>query len=122
MTDLDAQDDDAIDVASLDGYQQLAESTAARYDTFEKRLTIFTLGLAGEAGEFAEKVKKWLGHGHDMPDEVLRDELGDVLWYVANLAAVLDFDLSDVADANISKLAERYPEGFSVERSVNRSR
>jgi NTP pyrophosphatase (non-canonical NTP hydrolase) len=52
--------------------------------------------------------------------EKLRNELGDVLWYVATMASDLGIPLSDVASANVDKLRKRYPEGFSVERSVNR--
>ncbi|MEL6177405.1 MAG: nucleoside triphosphate pyrophosphohydrolase family protein [Myxococcota bacterium] len=79
------------------------------------------LGLAGEAGEAADLIKKHLFHDHPLDRDKLRDELGDVLWYVATLARTLDLDLAQVAQRNIDKLRIRYPEGFSAERSRNRS-
>lgn len=78
------------------------------------------LGLAGEAGECADLVKK-----HNYQDgrpvvAALKDELGDVLWYVAEAASCLGLNMDDIADANISKLRARYPDGFSAERSLHR--
>lgn len=70
-----------------------------------------TLGLCGEAGEVADKVKKVLrdrqGAFDDSVREDLRLELGDVLWYVAQLATELELDLAEIAEANLAKLASR---------------
>ena len=70
-----------------------------------------TLGLAGEAGEVCEKVKKVLrdSDGQFSAEAVgaIQKELGDVLWYAARLAAELGLDLGQVAEANLSKLASR---------------
>lgn len=85
------------------------------------RLPAYSLGLAGEAGEVCDLIKKHLGHGHELDKEKVKLELGDVLWYVAGLAHVLGFSLSEVAAANILKLKRRYPNGFSQEASKNRS-
>ena len=56
--------------------------------------------------------------GHEEPD--VEEELGDVLWYVAMIAKLIGSDLETVMFRNIEKLRERYPDGFEVERSVNR--
>jgi NTP pyrophosphatase (non-canonical NTP hydrolase) len=100
---------------SLDSYQRDANRTNATADLANK-----ALGLCGEAGEVAELVKKHLYHGHPLDKEKLRNELGDVLWYVATMASDFGIPLSDVASANVDKLRRRYPDGFSVERSLNR--
>jgi NTP pyrophosphatase (non-canonical NTP hydrolase) len=100
---------------SLDSYQRDANRTNATADLANKGL-----GLCGEAGEVAELLKKHLYHGHPLDREKLRNELGDVLWYVATLASDFGISLSDVASANVDKLRRRYPEGFSMERSLNR--
>lgn len=81
------------------------------------------LGLAGEAGEVADEIKKAVLHRHGISEEVrmkLKKELGDVLWYVAALCTNLRFNMEDVMTANIQKLKERYPDGYSAERSVSR--
>lgn len=86
------------------------------------RLTVSALGVAGEAGEVADIIKKHVGHAHPLNEDKLKDELGDVLWYVADLAKTLGITLSSVAEHNVAKLQKRYPEGFSTERSINRER
>lgn len=64
-------------------------------------------GLAGEAGEVQEKVKKAIREDEEKYLDQLEDELGDVLWYLARLSDELDLDFSEVADDNLSKLMNR---------------
>jgi len=64
------------------------------------------LGLCGETGEVAEKVKKQVRDGVFNRHEVAK-ELGDVLWYLANLANDIGYNLDEVADINIEKLTSR---------------
>jgi NTP pyrophosphatase (non-canonical NTP hydrolase) len=101
-------------------YQKLAARTAGAGGDGDRRLIISALGLAGEAGEFANMVKKLTAHGHNISPEILADELGDVLWYVAEAATTCGLRLGDLAQQNVEKLRQRYPEGFSEERSRNR--
>lgn len=105
----------------LDLYQENAMRTSAPYPVVEKSYAVFGLGLAGEAGEVVEMIKKHVGHGHPLDKEKLLKELGDVLWYVAAIARTADLDLSTIATANIEKLKKRYPEKFSNEASLNRA-
>jgi NTP pyrophosphatase (non-canonical NTP hydrolase) len=105
----------------LSEYQHLAARTAGAGGDGERRLMVAALGLAGEAGEFANLVKKLVAHGHtDIGPNRLGDELGDILWYVAEAASACGLDLDQLALKNIAKLQKRYPEGFSQERSLNR--
>lgn len=94
----------------LRSYQQRSRATA-RYPDAGANPIYPTLGLCGEAGEVADKVKKVLrdrgGVFDDAVREGLKAELGDVLWYVAQLATELGFDLEEVAAANLAKLASR---------------
>jgi NTP pyrophosphatase (non-canonical NTP hydrolase) len=91
-------------------YQNLALATAIYPKKYE---TIYpALGLCGEAGEVAEKVKKSIRDGLDYWQEKqfkedLTKELGDVLWYISALASDLDISLNDVAENNLLKLASR---------------
>lgn len=100
----------------LDQYQDQAARTASD----KTDLMTIALGLAGEAGEFADLIKKWHAQGHELDTLNLADELGDILWYLANGARLLDISLSTIATVNIAKLIKRYPEGFSADRSINR--
>ena len=73
------------------------------------------LGLAGEAGEFADAIKKHLVYGRDLDRENAAEELGDILWFVALGCATLGITMHDVAQANIDKLRKRYPEKYDDE-------
>jgi len=107
------------DGMKLNEYQELAQRTAASRGS-DLGLTISGLGICGEAGEVAELIKKHVGHGHPLPSDKLCKELGDVLWYLADIAQRNGLTLELVARENIAKLKARYPEGFSSERSRNR--
>lgn len=89
---------------NLDHYQEKTRETAVYPEN--QALTYVALGLNGEAGEVAEKVKKQIRDDADKTGDLL-DELGDVLWYLARVADELDADLSDVAEANLDKLFDR---------------
>jgi len=95
----------------LNDYQRKAESTAVYPD--EYRILYPTLGLAGEAGEVADKVKKVYRDGEPSMfyKEELAKELGDVLWYVSILARDLGYSLEYVAQMNIDKLEDRMSRG-----------
>lgn len=89
-------------------YQEKARETAI-YPS-EQGLIYTALGLCGEAGEVAEKVKKMIRDEIQLDAKYrgkLARELGDVLWYVANLAHEIDVTLDTVALANLSKLTSR---------------
>ncbi len=79
-------------------------------------MTYPALGLASEAGEVAGKVKKVLrDHGGEFDAEqvaAIKDELGDVLWYIAVLAADLGLTLDDIAASNVDKLRSRMARGM----------
>lgn len=105
---------------TLNDYQALAQRTSNNALPSNK-IENGILGLCGESGECAEILKKYLHQGHEFDREAMVSELGDVLWYVAELAAGLGITLEDVAAGNIAKLQKRYPDGFDTRRSVERS-
>lgn len=96
---------------NFDEYQAAARRTA-QYPDMGNNVYYPTLGLAGEAGEVSEKIKKLMrdAGGKLTPDrrEALKKELGDVLWYVAALCSELGLDMNEVAEQNIAKLADRW--------------
>ncbi len=89
--------------------------------SFESRLATGGLGIAGEAGEVSDMVKKILFHGKKFDDEVkeyLIKELGDVLWYVVFMADnVVGVSVQDLIDINVEKLKDRYNEGKFTEKA-----
>lgn len=72
------------------------------------------LGLAGEAGEVVDLLKKVWYHGKTLDKQALKLELGDCLFYLADLARQHDISLQEVADGNVDKLNARYPTGFNI--------
>lgn len=98
----------------LNKYQKLAERTM----NANSDLANMGLGLGGETGEVLEILKKHLYHGHPLDKEALVKEMGDVLWYLAGLATLLDVSMEDVARGNIIKLQGRYPEGFVEKKGL----
>ena len=98
----------------MDDYQNSVRRTMPNEGRVVDSLQLATLalGLAGEAGEVVEHVKKHVGHGKGLDKEKVEAELGDVLWYVAALCQALGLSLSDVAERNVAKLWRRYPDGF----------
>ena len=101
----------------MNEYQVLARRTSPKG---HDRLLNGCLGLAGESGEVCDIVKKWLSQGHELDKEKIRDELGDVLWYIAETATGLGLTLEQIAKRNIEKLRDRYPNGFDPQRSIHR--
>ena len=109
---------------NMDEYQIAAESTSIlNGKPFDVHTILYrTLGLVGEAGEIAEKVKRVLRDGRN-PSEMREDikkELGDVLWYLAMLAQAFDLSLGEVARVNIHKLASRQERGVLHGNGDNR--
>jgi len=104
------------DVANMNftDYQQTSRSTAI-YPNVGNNFVYPTLGLAGEAGEVAEKVKKIIRDAAGVASEEkkleISKELGDVLWYVAQIASEFGLDLQQVAQGNLDKLRKRQEEG-----------
>ena len=100
-------------VSDLDMYQKVALTTAI-YPR-EQAIIYPTLGLTGEAGEVANKVKKIIRDGSDKNDDSLvseiKSEIGDCLWYIAVLADDIGCKLSDIANLNLIKLANRKEKG-----------
>lgn len=80
------------------------------------------MGLCGESGEVIDIVKKHHAQGHELDKEKVIEELGDVCWYIAEIAYVLDVKLEDVFEGNINKLSKRYKNGFTKEESINRNK
>ena len=84
------------------------------------RLLTAALGLNGEAAEFSELIKKCVFQGKEYDDTTkskLKDELSDVMWYIAQGCISLDTNIEELMDINMTKLKDRYPTGFDKDKS-----
>lgn len=88
--------------------------------TVNEPMLAASLGIAGEAGEIADLVKKYTFHNHKMAVEEVTEELGDLFFYVTLMMWTLNITLDEIIEMNVQKLDERYPEGFESIRSMNR--
>lgn len=79
-----------------------------------------SMGLVTEAGEFQDQLKKHLMYGKPLDVVNLKEELGDLLWYVSVACRVLDVTYEELFDSNISKLRTRYPEKFTDAKALTR--
>lgn len=105
---------------TLNEYQELAQRTSKKDLSPDDHLFNAMFGLAGETGECCDLVKKcFFQDGRDIREK-LKDELSDVMWYVAEAASAMGWTLDEIAAHNVEKLKARYPDGFSAERSLNR--
>ena len=100
-------------------YQQLALRT---FNTKAKdQMTLNgVMGICGEGGECLDLMKKHMFQGHELSPDKLKDELGDIMWYLAITAESIGVKLEDIAEFNVNKLRTRYPNGFSSSDSVAR--
>jgi NTP pyrophosphatase (non-canonical NTP hydrolase) len=122
---LDAMDPAGFAVSDITAfaYQKKAARTINRDLDILECLMEGAMGLAGEAGEVVDVIKKVLFQGHDIEAEEDRivEELGDVLWYVCEIATVLGMPLGEIMERSDEKLKARYPDGFDAKRSMGRT-
>ena len=86
-------------------YQKAALKTAIYPEAY--KILYPALGLAGEAGEVADKVKKLIRDSKTDSNHAIALELGDVMWYIASLANDLGYSMQDIAEMNVNKLQKR---------------
>ena len=107
---------------NFDDYQKESNKTA-QYPK-EQALYYCGLGLTGEAGEVAEKLKKVLRNDNgvlsDEKKTEIQKELGDVLWYIAQLCTVMNISMQDVAKGNLAKLFDRMDRNVLKSEGDNR--
>lgn len=101
-------------------YQKLAMKTLNPSLTKKDMLVNGVMGLNGESGEVIDIVKKHMFQGHELDKDKIKKELGDVMWYVAEVCEALDLSLDEVMEGNIEKLAKRFKDGFTANESINR--
>ena len=104
---------------TLNEYQKLAARTMNPHLTKEETLRHSLYEMCGEVGEIHSIYQK-VYQGHKIRSEDVQNEVGDLLWGIAEFCTVNGWTLNEIAIMNHQKLTKRYPEGFSEERSLNR--
>jgi NTP pyrophosphatase (non-canonical NTP hydrolase) len=97
-------------------YQREAIKTAKPWDNKDWALAYHALGLVGEAGEAVDMIKKHFRGDRPLDaerTEMLKKELADVMWYIANICDTLGIEMADLPQTNIDKLRARHGETFS---------
>jgi NTP pyrophosphatase (non-canonical NTP hydrolase) len=98
---------------TLSEYQEMCQVTAKKFETREKEILTWGLGITGEAGDVASCIKKTFAHDNDQRDGI-RENIGDTLWYAAMICNFFGWDMQEVLDENIEKLKKRFPKGFTI--------
>lgn len=101
-------------------YQKLAARTINPDIPSHELVINGVMGCCGEAGEAIDIIKKHKFQGHPLDADKLKKELGDQLWYIGETCTGLGTTMEEIAQLNINKLRDRYPEGFTAEKSINR--
>ncbi len=109
-------------------YQKLASRTEGDYAERQKRiseiitlrLTHATMGVITEAGELTDAVKKWIFYGKSFDPVNVKEEVGDVLWYLALVCNAMNVTLDDCMEANIAKLRKRFPDKYTDDHANHR--
>ncbi len=100
-------------INNLKEFQDLCKLTAKQFETPEKEILTWGLGITGEAGDVASCIKKTFAHDNDQKQGI-RENIGDTLWYAAMICNFFDWNMQDLLEENIEKLRKRYPEGFNI--------
>jgi NTP pyrophosphatase (non-canonical NTP hydrolase) len=102
-------------------YCEKAKRTCADLRYREKDNIHMIFGMLTEIGELADIYKKNLAYKKEVDEINAKEELGDIMWYVANYCNINGFNLEEILDINIAKLEARYPDKFTEKKAINRN-
>ena len=105
---------------NLKEYQELASRTCNDLNDEVANNTHMLFGMITEVAEAIDAYKKSWAYGKELDLTNVKEEIGDLLWYVANFARFNNFDLEKIMERNIEKLQARYPEKYTNENAINR--
>jgi len=107
-------------VKSEEYIKTCVELCSTSFNMIDKDILHAVLGLGTEAGEIQDAVKRTLFYGAKLDEVNLKEEAGDLMWYLAILLNKLGISFEDVMETNVKKLKLRYPEKFTHEKALNR--
>ena len=101
-------------------YCKQVEVTRAPLELTLDDNTHMLFGMLTELGEITDVFKKYLAYEKDIDWVNVKEEIGDLMWYIAGFCNVNDLDLEEILQTNIDKLRARYPEKFNADKALNR--
>ena len=101
-------------------YVKYAGNTCANFDDNTMDNHHMILGMLTETGELADIFKKSLAYNKEIDWVNAGEEIGDIMWYIANFCRINNLDLNKILETNIAKLQARYPDSFTEESALNR--
>lgn len=102
-------------------YQKLAFRTCNDLGNLTANMTHMILGMQTEVGEFADPYKKHWVYGKELDLTNIKEEMGDLMWYIASTCEFNNWSLEEICKTNIEKLKARYPEKYTNENAINRN-
>jgi NTP pyrophosphatase (non-canonical NTP hydrolase) len=99
--------------------EEAADTMGLRMDLIARPMH-YALGLCTEVGELQDALKKYVAYGKDFDKTNIKEELGDILWYVARMCNYFDLTLEECMERNIEKLKARYGDKFTEHAALNR--
>ena len=105
----------------LDVFQEEALRSMRSDLPYEAICSNMCMGLSGETGETVDIFKKHIYQGKDLDINDVIEEIGDILWYIANLCNVNKITMKECMESNVEKLRKRYPNGFSIKDALERA-
>lgn len=109
-----------MNTLNTDQYQLLAGRTVSQLKDQRDNNIHMVLGMLTEAAELADVFKKELAYGKEIDWVNVKEEIGDLMWYIANFCTMNDIRLSNVLHTNIEKLKTRYPKTFTTGEALSR--
>lgn len=108
---------------TLKEYQTHTTRTNAPLENSYRDMTALhmLMGMMTEVGELTDQFKKNLAYGKDIDWVNVKEEIGDLMWYISEFANHYNYDLEEILETNISKLQKRFPEKFTSEDAINRN-
>ena len=105
----------------LDVFQEEALRSMRNDLPYEAICSNMCMGLAGETGETVDIFKKHIYQGKVLDINDVIEEIGDILWYIANLCNVNKITMKECMESNVEKLRKRYPNGFIIKDALERA-
>ena len=101
-------------------FQKLSIRTLNNSLSEKEQLANMVIGASCEFSEAGDSIKKYLFQGHELDKKHIEEELGDTMFYICNLATLLNISMENVLEQNVEKLNKRYKNGFSYKASIDR--